>query len=94
MAQKSLHKWVGKLKCGRTTCNNEEQSGWPLTSCPYYHHADVDTMIKENQWIMVSDIALTVGKRYGSACVIIINNLDCHEVCARWVPQQLIEDHR
>jgi hypothetical protein len=41
----------------------------------------VDALIKENHWIMVSDIALTLGMRYGSACVTILNNLDYHKVC-------------
>ena len=85
---------MGRFKCGRTTLDDEEQSGWPLTSWPDDHHAEVDALIKENRWIMVSDIAVTVGIRYGSACVIILNNLSYHKICARWVPQHLMEDHR
>jgi len=84
---------VDRFKCGRTTLDDEEQSE-PLTSWPDDHLAEVDALIKENRWIMVSDIAVTVSIIYGSACVIILNNLSYPKVCARWVPHHLMEDHR
>ena len=85
---------MDRFKCGWTTLDDEEQSGWSLTSWPDDHHAEVDALVKENRWIMVSDIAVILGIQYGSECVIIFNNLSYHKVCARWVPQHLMEDHR
>ena len=92
MAQKNWYKEVDRFKCGRTTCDNEEQSGWPLMSDD--QHAELDTLIKEDRWIIVSEIVLTVGISYGSAFAIIHNNLGYHKICARCVPQQLMENHR
>lgn len=31
MAEKNVHEWVERLKCRKTTLDNDERSGWPLT---------------------------------------------------------------
>jgi hypothetical protein len=53
MAKKNVHEWVDRLKCGKTTLDNDKQSGWPSTYRTYDHGAEVDAPIKENRLLSV-----------------------------------------
>jgi len=52
MAEKNVHEWVDRLKCGKTTLDIE-RLGWPSTYLTYDHCAEVDALIKENRLLSV-----------------------------------------
>jgi hypothetical protein len=48
----------------------------------------------QNRRVTVNEVAHQLQISHGSAYEIIRNRLAFHKVCARWVPEQLIELHK
>jgi hypothetical protein len=85
---------VDRFKCGKTTLDDEELSCQLLTSQTDDQCAKMNAVIKGNKQIIVSETALTADICYAPALVIVHHDLSYHEVCAKWVPRQLMEEHK
>jgi hypothetical protein len=51
-------------------------------------------MILDNRRVTVDEVAYHLLTSHGYVHEITHNRLGFHEVCARWVPKQLIEEHK
>jgi hypothetical protein len=57
---------LGRFKRASASLDNEKRPGRPSTSQKDNHRIDVESPIKENRRITVSEIALTLGISYAS----------------------------
>jgi len=89
MSQRKVYEWVERFKSGRTRVTDEGRSGWPSTSRTQDHIKRADAMIREDRWIMVSEVAAHLDISYGSTYATLHDDLGYGKVCARWVPKEL-----
>ena len=73
---------------------DEERAGRPFTSITDSNVEDARAMILENRRVAIDEVANYFEINHGSAYDIIHNRLGFRKVCARWVPKELIEEHR
>ena len=75
MSQQKVYEWVERFKSVRTRVTDEGRSGRPSTSCTLDHIDRVDAMIREDRWIMVSEVGEHLDISYGSTYAILHDDL-------------------
>jgi hypothetical protein len=86
--------WIAMSKNDRTSVTDDERSGRPSTSTTEENTERVRAMILDNRRVTVDEVACHLLTSHGYVHEIIHNHLGFHEVCARWVPKQLTEEHK
>ena len=94
MSQRKVFEWVKRFKLCRTHVTGEDRSSRPSTSRTQDHIDKADAMIREDRWIMVSEVAAHLDISYGSTYAILHDDLGYRKVCARWVPKELTVVHK
>jgi hypothetical protein len=72
---------------GRTSIVNEDHLGHLTTSQMADNFEHVNTLIQEDRWVIITDIANKLDISCGSAYSINHENIGYHKICARWVPK-------
>lgn len=72
----------------------EEGAGRPSTATTDDNTEHVHDMVLLDRRLTIDEVANRMQISHGSAYEIIHNRLSFHEVCARWVPKQLIMMHK
>jgi hypothetical protein len=85
---------VERFQGGRTSITDEDHLGCPTISQMADNAEQVGVLIQEDRYISVIDIANKLGHLLQTAYSIIHEDLRYHELCARWVPKQLTDEHK
>jgi hypothetical protein len=70
-----------------------EQRNW-RPSTPVMHVEDVDSALQEDRHVSLVQLEQRLYLSYGIIWDIVYECLDYREVCSRWVPRQLADDHK
>ena len=94
LSKRTVYEWIEKFKSGRTNVKHAEGAGRPSTSTSEAKTEQVQQMILGNRRITIDELAQSLQISHGSAQEIIHEILGHCKVSARWVPRQLIEEHK
>jgi hypothetical protein len=78
---------------GRTSVD-EGHSGCLSTSQTVDNAEQVNALVQENRWITVTDEADKLAISCGSAYSIIHKDFEYNKICARWMSEQLTDEHK
>ena len=78
---------------GHTSVTDAERYGCTATATTTRNEGRTLEMIRENRRITVEEVAGRLNVSVGSAYSLIHDSLKFSEVCARWVPKELTEEH-
>ena len=81
--------WVGELKRGRTSLEDEARSGRPLDATDEEMCKKIRDLVHSDRRIQVEEIAQALGISHGSVSTILHDRLGMHKLTARWVPKSL-----
>ena len=84
--------WVGKVKRGRTSLEDETRSGRPLDASDEEMHKKVWVLVYSNRRIQVEEIAQALGISHRSVSTILHDRLGMHMLTACWVPISLNDE--
>ena len=94
MPQRSVYKWIEKLKNGHTSVTtHEEGAGHPSTATTYDNIERIRDMVLLDRRQTIYEVANCLQITHGSAYEIIHNRFGFHKVCAIWIPKQLTMLH-
>ena len=89
--------WVGEVKCGRTSLEDEARSGCPLDATDKEMCKKVWDLVYSDRQIQVEEIALALGISYGSVSTILHDRLGMRKLkpvgstnplaMSKWQPQ-------
>jgi hypothetical protein len=92
LARSMVFKWCKEFECGRETTMDLPRPGQAHAAITQDTIAEVDTLVKVNHRITVSELAAATGISRGCIGTILHNELGYSKVCAQWVPKHLTED--
>ena len=81
--------WVGEFKRGRTSLEDETESGRPLDATDEEMCKKVRDLVYSDRRIQVEEIAQALGISHGSVSTILHDRLGMRNITARWVPKSL-----
>ena len=84
--------WVGELKRGRTSLEDEARSGRPLDATDEEICKKVRDLVHSDRRIQVEEIAQALGISHGSVSTILHDRLGMRKLTARWVPKSLSDE--
>jgi hypothetical protein len=82
------------FKNGHMNVTDTEHSGRPITATTAQNEEKTRELILQNRRIKVDEIAKQLNISNGSAYSVVHDNLQFHKVRARWVPEQLMDEHK
>ena len=94
LPRRSVYEWIETFKSGRTSVKHEEGAGSPSTSTTDEMTQQARKMVLANRRVAIDEVACSLQISNGSAYQIIHEKLGFHKVCARWVPRELIAEHK
>ena len=86
--------WMKKFKTGIYNIKGGHRVGRPKTSVTKNHAAAVKALIDEDGRYTVEDIAKSIGISEGNVHEILTKTLGLRKICARWVPDLLIDEQK
>jgi ribosomal protein L37E len=89
LCQMMAYAWFKCFKNGRTSTDDDEQSGGPSSSRSEPLIAQVEDIIHGYHWLTVQEVAEEVGISIGSCHTILTYDLGMHQVSAEFVPRLL-----
>jgi len=89
-----VYEWIEMFENGHTSVMDAERSGRPATATTTRNKERTLELIRENRRITVEEYAGRLNVSVGSAYSLIHDSLKFSNVCARWVPKELTEDHK
>ena len=90
----TVQKGYKELHFSRTTFQDSDRCGQPLTVATEQNVAKVKCPIKEDQWITENEIKVSCMLSSGNFNWILRHHLGVWKRSARWVPYQLTEEQR
>ena len=84
--------WVGELKRGRTSLEDEARSGCPLDATDEEMCKKVRDLVYSDKRIQVEEIAQALGISHGSVSTILHDRLGMHKLTALLVPKSLSDE--
>ena len=81
--------WVGGLKRGRTSLEDEARSGRPLDATDEEMCKKVRDLVSSDRLIQVEEIAQALGISHGSISSIVHDRSGIRKLTTRWVPSPL-----
>ncbi|KAG9462962.1 hypothetical protein GDO78_022737 [Eleutherodactylus coqui] len=92
LSRRSVYEWIEKFKRGRTSVRHEEGAGRPSTSTTDDNIERVRELILLDRRVTVDYVANHLQISHGSAYTIIHDRLGFRNICAKWVPKQVMEE--
>jgi len=86
--------WYSHFKTGRTSIDEDPQSGRLSTSTDNVHINAVHDLILQNRHLTIREIGEDVGINFGSCQAILTGKLNTHRVTAKCMPRVLTEDQK
>jgi hypothetical protein len=93
MSRPSVAKWCSDFKSGQVGTTDNERSGRLTTASTPENKACVEAAILGNRRVTLGELEHDLVLSHGTI-VKIIQELEFHKFCARWVPRALSEDHK
>ena len=93
MGASSVRRWVKHFKDGNTSIQYQPRTGRPRKASTEPNKKRVDEIIEEDRCVGLDTIATKIGIGH-NAFQEMIGSLSYREICARWVPRLLTEDHK
>jgi hypothetical protein len=90
MGVTQIKEWYNRFKNGRTSVDSDQSTGRPSTSRNLDVINKVHSLIMEDHWLTVREIANDIGISYGSAHTILTDDLGMRRVAAKSVPKLLL----
>jgi hypothetical protein len=82
------------FKNGRMSVTDTELLGNPTIATTAQNEETARELILQNRRVTVHDIAKQLNISIGSAYSLLHDNLQFHNMCARWVPMGLTDEHK
>jgi len=86
--------WFGRFKNGRTLTANDDQSGLPSTATTPSKVAQVRAAVNQDRRRTIHDLCAEVGTGYGSCQRILTEQLNMHQIAAKFVLRVLTLDQK
>ena len=86
--------WYSRFKTGRTSIDEDPQSGRLSTSTDDFHIDAVRDFILQNRRLTIWETAEDVGISFRSCQAILTEKLNMHHVTAKFVPHMLTEEQK
>ena len=81
--------WVGEIKCGRTSSEDEARPGRPLGATDEEMCKTIRDLVYSDRRIQVEEIAQALCISHGSVSTTLHDRLGMRKLTARWVPNPL-----
>ena len=94
MSRLMIAKWCQMFEDGRTNVTDGLRVGQPSTVNTSDNAGRVNEIILANRCVKIKEIASELNIAYGSASVLIHDQLGYRKVCARWVLRVLSDTHK
>jgi hypothetical protein len=82
------------FKNGHTSVTDAEHLGRPTTATTTQKEERARELILQNRRVMVDKVAKQLNISIVSAFSVVYDNLQFHKVCGRWVPKELMDEHK
>jgi hypothetical protein len=82
------------FKNGCTSVTDAECSGRPTTATTTQNDERAMELILQNRRVMVNEIAKQLNISIESSYSVVHDNIQFHKMCARWVPKELMDEHK
>jgi len=94
MSQSITFLWFKRFKDRRTSVDDDECSGWPLTSTTPENIAKVREAILADRRQTIHNVCEIVGLSYGTIQRILTDNMNTRPISARFVPRLLSNEQK
>jgi len=94
MSRAQAFRWHKMFSEGRTIVEDEQRSGWPLTTRTSDNTAQIRELVRSNQRLTVKIIADEVNVNREAVHQILTEELGMRKICAKMVPRNLTEQQR
>lgn len=92
MAAQHVYKWCRECDSGQVNVKDEQRSGQPSMSAGPVQ--DIDVAVQADIHVSIAQLELRFNLSQGTIWDIVYERLGCREVCSRWVPHPLTEEHK
>ena len=86
--------WHRRFESGRSSLEDDEQSGRPPTSITPENVNKIRQLVREDQQRSIEDFANIVGVSYGSVQAILTSELNMRRIAAKFVPRLLTQEQK
>jgi hypothetical protein len=86
-----VHEWCREVDCGQVNVMDEQRSGLPSMSAELVQ--DVDAAVQADRHVSVAQLE-RFNLSQGTIWNIVHECLRYRQVCSRWVPCQLTDEHK
>jgi len=94
MSRSQTFEWFGRFKNGRTSTANDDRSGRPSTATTPSKVEQVRAAVNQDCRHTIHDLCAEVGIGYGSCQRILTEQLNMHQIAAKFVPRVLTQDQK
>ena len=94
LSRQAVRNWVQKFSEGRTSIEHEHRVGWPVEIATPAKLQRVEDIIRADSRVTIDAVATATGSSHGQSYNMMHERLGVHKVCSRWVPRQLIPQHK
>ena len=84
--------WVGEIKCGRTSLEDDTRSGRPSDATDEEMCNKVRDLVYSDRQVKVEEIANALHISHGSVSTILHDGLGMHKLKPGWVPKSLSDE--
>jgi hypothetical protein len=89
-----VYELIEMFKNGHSSVTDAECLGRPATAITTQTEERARELILQKRRVMVDEITKQLKFSIGSAYFVMHNNLQFHKVCAKWVPKELMDEHK
>jgi len=94
MGRSETYEWFSRFKAGRTSTDDDERSGRPVSSLTPEMIDRVRHVIREDRRRTVDEVSMLVGISHGICHNILIEDLKMRRVASKFVPRLLSVDQK
>jgi len=94
MSRSRIFQWFGRFKNYRTLTANDDRSGPPSTATTPSKVEQVQAAVNQDRCRTIHDLCAEVGIGYGSCLRILTEQLNMHQIAAKFVPRVLTHDQK
>jgi len=94
MSRSRTFEWFGRFKNSRTSTANDDRSGQPSTATTPSKVEEVQAAVNQDRHRTIHDLCAEVGIGYGSCQRILTEQLNMHQIAAKFVLRVLTQDQK